>query len=317
MLAAGIDLGATTMKSALVDDRQGVVYSFYQHTEAELGVDHVIQNLFDALDTLQREAQEPLSGVGIGVPGIISMDRKRVEHPPNLPGWTSVNLVDPLSERTGCRVVLENDANLAALGSARFGAGRRYEHFILLTLGSGVGGGIILHNELFRGAHGSAGELGHVIINFDGPESNSNTKGAVEAYIGQRFLSRRAYEEIQNEKDNPLYHRFSGAPHLLEPRTLYREAERGNALAARLLQEAGQKLGFAIVNYIHVLDIRTIILSGGIAKAGNWIVQPALETARERLLPSHTDGLELIQEPLGNEAALLGAGALVFESVKS
>ncbi|MEX0772233.1 MAG: ROK family protein, partial [Balneolales bacterium] len=275
MQAAGIDLGGTKIKAALVDRERGILEQFSVPTEAEKGKDHILKRLAEAIEKIKGLTDKKLQGVGIGSPGVISLDRTTVTYPPNLPGWTKVNVAQEIKERTDLTAYVENDANLAALGSSRFGQGRAYDSFIMLTLGTGVGGGIIFRKELFRGSTGGAAELGHVIIDYNGLSSNSRTKGGIEAYLGQRFLSRIAAEAIRKEPENALYKRFHERYEQLDPFEINIEADKGNELAIRILRDAGQKLGYAIVNYVHILDIRTVILSGGVAKAGKWLIEPA------------------------------------------
>ncbi|MEX0680762.1 MAG: ROK family protein [Balneolales bacterium] len=315
MIAIGIDLGGTNIKSAVVHHEKGILSSFSIHTEAQKGPSHVMDRIADAISNAIKNTPEEPQGIGIGTPGIISYDRTSVSNPPNFPGWKSVNVNMELHKRTGREVVVENDANLMALGSSRFGEGRDMDSFIMLTLGTGVGGSIIYHREIFRGMTGGAAELGHVIIDYNGPESHSKTRGGIEAYLGRRFLIRNALPLIRKHPDNRLAQKYLENPDQLEPIHLSEEAERGNELAIRILDDAGRKLGYAIVNYIHILDIRNILVSGGVAKAGKWILNPAREAAQERLMPPYLEGFDLRYEKLGNSAALLGAGCLAFEHI--
>lgn len=316
MISIGIDLGGTNIKAALVDNKKGFIETTSIPTHADLGKEHVFDRIAMAVKDLLDEHDVKPIGIGMGLPGMVSMDRKTVKNPPNLPGWKVENVADEVKKRTGFNCVIENDANLAALGSACFGIGESFGSFIMVTLGTGVGGGIIIDQKIYRGIHGMAGELGHVIINYHGPLSNSNTRGGIEAYLGQRFLSRFAADTIRQNPDNPLYAKFQKNFDKLEPVDLYRAAEAGNDLGIDILRQAGEKLGYAIVNYVHILDINKIVLSGGVAKAGKWILEPAEETARKYLMPPFREGFEIVYESLGNDAALLGAASLAFEELR-
>ncbi len=316
MVSIGIDLGGTNIKAALVDKKKGFIHSISIPTHADLGKEHVFDRIALAVKELLEEQSITPIGIGMGLPGMVSLDRQTVKNPPNLPGWKVENVAKEIEKRTGLNCVIENDANLAALGSARYGAGKKMESFIMITLGTGVGGGIIYKNKIYRGTSGMAGELGHVIINYHGPLSNSNTRGGIEAYLGQRFLSRFAADTIRQHSDNPLYKKFHKNFESLEPVDLHNAAENGNSLAADILRQAGEKLGYAIVNYVHILDIRKIVVSGGVAKAGKWIFEPAYETASKYLMPPFREDFEIVYESLGNEAALLGAASLAFEELR-
>jgi len=313
MVTIGIDLGGTNIKGALVDSDEGLIHSFSIPTESDKGKDHVIDRIAVAINMAAKEADTDIFGVGIGSPGIISFDRTTVSNPPNFPGWIKENLSEIMRDKTGFDCYVDNDANLMALGSSRFGAGKAFGSFIMITLGTGLGGGIIYKRKLFRGVTGGAAEFGHVIIDSDGPESNSPAKGGIEAYMGQRFMSRLAWNVIKNHPQNPLFSQFQSQPELLEPVHLVHAADEGNHLAAELLRGSGEKLGIAMTNFVHVLDIRKIIVSGGVSKAGDWILKPAYDMAMSRLLEPFREDFEIIHEPLGNDAALLGAGSLPLE----
>lgn len=313
MITIGIDLGGTNIKGALVENQKGILQSFSIPTEAEKGKYHVISRVAEMISMVADAASVPPFAVGIGSPGVISYDRTTVSNPPNFPGWKSENLAAILKAKTGFNCYVDNDANLMALGSSNFGSGMAYESFLMVTLGTGVGGGIILQNRLFRGGTGGAAEFGHVVIDYNGPWSNSPTRGGIEAYLGQRFLSRLAWDIIKTDPQNPLFNQFENNPEGLEPLHLSEQAEKGNPIAIQILKNAGEMLGVAIVNYIHVLDIRKVIVSGGVARAGDWILKPAYQKAMELLLEPYRDGFEIIYETLGNDAALLGAASLPLE----
>lgn len=315
MVSVGIDLGGTNIKIALVDQKSGFIDTNSIPTRAELGKDQIFDSIAEQVKEITGKNNINPMGIGMGLPGMVGLDRRTVKNPPNLPGWKVEDVSAELERRLNLPCVIDNDANLAALGSARFGVASKIDSFIMITLGTGVGGGIIYKNKIYRGTTGSAAELGHVIIDYHGPLSNSNTRGGIEAYLGQRFLSRYAADLIKQHQDNPLYKEFHKDFELLEPVDLTRAANKGNELAIDILQKTGEKLGYAIVNYIHILDIRKIVVSGGVAKAGDWILKPAKQTAAKLLMPPFLENFDIIYEDLGNEAALLGAASLAFEEL--
>jgi glucokinase len=159
-----------------------------------------------------------------------------------------------------------------------------------------------------------AGELGHVILDYHGPLSNSVTRGTVEAYLGQRFLSRFATDLILQHTDNPLYEKFHKDFDKLEPVDLTTAANEGNELAIEILRKSGERLGYAIINYTHMMDIRKYVLSGGVSRAGDWLFEPAREIVNKHMMFPFQEGLELVYEDLGNDSALLGAAGLAFDS---
>lgn len=312
MKAIGIDLGGTNIKVAVVHNKKGILEQTSVPTHAELGREHLLDRIAATIDSLTHT--EGAIGIGFGLPGMVNLEQTTVFNPPNLPGWEKVNAAEEITKRTQLPCKIENDANVSALGCLHFGKGKRLNSFVMLTLGTGVGGAIIYNNKLFKGTKGMAGELGHVIIDYHGPLSNSVTRGTVEAYVGQRFLSRFATDMISQNPDNDLFKRFQGNFDKLEPVDLTREADLGNELAIEILMKTGQRLGYAIINYTHILDIRKYVLSGGVSKAGSWITDPAREIVRKHMMAPYQEDFELMVEDLGNDSALLGAAGLAFNS---
>lgn len=312
MKAIGIDLGGTNLKLAVVDRDQGIIKKTSVPSLSDKGPKIMLDHISEKASELAHEYD--VSGIGLGLPGMVSKDQTTVSYPPNLKDWKVVHVAHELSRRTGLNCKIENDANVAALGSLHFGAGRNFNDFVMLTLGTGVGGGIIINRSLYKGAYGLAGELGHTIIDYNGPESNAVTKGTIEAFLGQRFLSRIAVEQIKAHPENPLYAEFSDDFSRLEPVHLTQSARKGNELAKNILALSGEKLGYAIINFTHILDIRKYIISGGVSKAEDLLLQPAREIVKKQMMLPFQEGFELIFEDLGNDGALLGAAGLVFAS---
>ncbi|MGN8225315.1 ROK family protein [Gracilimonas sp. BCB1] len=312
MKAIGVDLGGTNIKAAVVDDEKGIVEQVTTPTQAKLGKDHILNRIAETIGDLNRKYE--IIGIGLGLPGMVSKDQTTVKHPPNLPGWTVVKAAEEITQRTGIPCKIENDANIAAIGSLHFGVGRNFDSFIMITLGTGVGGGIIIDRNIYKGTQGMAGELGHVIIDYHGPLSNSVTRGTVEAYLGQRFLSRFATDLITQNPSNELYEKFSNDFEKLEPIDLTNAAKEGNELAIEILAKSGQRLGYAVINYVHMMDIRKIVVSGGVSKAGDFLFEPARDIVRKHMMEPFKEGFELVYEDLGNDSALLGAAGLAFDS---
>ncbi len=312
MKAVAVDLGGTNIKAAIVDKEKGIIEQTSTPTHAELGRDHLLDRISATIKDLV--SRHEVIGVGMGLPGMVNIEQTIVRNPPNLPGWETVHAAEEISKRTDLSCRIENDANIAALGSLHFGVGQQYNDFIIITLGTGVGGGIIINKKLYKGTNGMAGELGHVILDYHGPLSNSVTRGTVEAYLGQKFLSRFATDLIMQQTSNPLYSKFHKDFDKLEPVDLTMEADEGNELAIEILRKSGERLGYAIINYTHMLDIRKYVLSGGVSRAGNWLFEPAREIIKKHMMLPFQEDLELVYEDLGNDSALLGAAGLAFDS---
>jgi glucokinase len=313
--AVGIDLGGTNLKGALVHRETGVVDTRRRPTNADRGPDHVVDQIATLAGALMEAAPDAVAGVGIGSPGAINWDRTTVSDPPNLPGWDTVNLRARLQSRLdeGLPVIVENDANVAGLGSAFYGAGQAYDSFIMVTLGTGVGGAIIYRNQIFRGSTGGAAEIGHMTIDYEGPFANSGVAGAIEGYLGQSFLSGHAADRLTNAPDSRVHALVDDDLDRLTPRILYEAATDGDEAARDILAWAGHKLGCVLGSAVNLLDIRTIIVGGGVSAAGDFILEPARETLPLFVTPGLRDDLTLVQEEMGNEVSLLGAARLAFE----
>ncbi len=310
--AIAVDLGGTNIKAAVVDKKKGILEQSSTPTHADLGRDHLLDRIGNTINDLAKRHE--VIGIGMGCPGMVNLEQTIVKNPPNLPGWDIVPVTEELSKRTDLPCRVENDANIAGLGSLHFGVGKQFDNFIIITLGTGVGGGIIINKKLYKGTYGMAGELGHVILDYHGPLSNSVTRGTVEAYLGQRFLSRFATDLIMQKPDNPLYAKFHRDFDKLEPVDLTQAADEGNELAIEILRKSGERLGYAIINYTHMMDIRKYVLSGGVSRAGDWLFEPAREIVKKHMMLPFQEDLELVYEDLGNDSALLGAAGLAFDS---
>ena len=314
--AVGIDLGGTSIKAALVERHAGIVATVQEPTGAEQGPDHVLHQIGTVARTLQAAAPEGrVLGIGIGAPGTVDLARSTLIYPPNIHGWEEINLRSALHQMCGehLSVVVENDANAAGLGSAHYGAGRPYASFIMVTLGTGVGGAIIVDKRVFRGTTGAAGEIGHMTIHYAGPEDKAGVAGAIEAYLGIAFLTGHARTMLEDYPHSLLFAMAGSDLAALTPRMLSEAAQEGDEAAIVILRWAGQKLGAVLGACINLLDIRVVVVGGGISGAGDYLLKSARETALHFIKPGMQKGVRVVQETLGNEAGMLGAACLVFE----
>ena len=309
----GIDLGGTNLKAALVEREDGLCETRRTATDAAEGPDHVLDGIAAIVrELIDASPNKSVEGIGIGSPGAINWEGTTVSQPPNLPGWGTINMRDELQARLGdVPVYVENDANVAGLGAAFYGVGRPHDSFVMVTLGTGVGGAIIYNNRIFRGSTGAAGEIGHMTINYAGPFERYGIGGSAEAYLGQQFLSHHARMRLL-ATDSKVHSIANDDLENLDPRMIYEAAEAGDEPAREMLAWAGHKLGVLLGSIVNLLDIRTIIVGGGVSAAGNYLLDPARDTLPEYVIPPMRDELQIIREKMGNEVSLLGAAQLAF-----
>lgn len=318
MYAVGVDLGGTNIQAGLVLRDGHLAHQVTLPTDVERGPEHVVARVAAAIEQVLDEGSDgtPPLGIGVGAPGKVANDQATVIQPPNFPGWTEVNLAERLGAYFSAPVLVENDANAAGLGSAHFGAGRDFGSFLMVTLGTGVGGAIVHEKRLFRGTTGGAGEIGHVSIDYEGPYARSGVAGVIEGYLGNRFLVHHARGRLLTRET--LLREIAGPEfEALTPKMLHYAAERGDEPAREVLAWAGHKLGTALGSVVNLLDIRKVVVGGGLSAADDYILEPTRAALRRAVMPAFQDGLEVVRETLGNEAAILGATWLVFDTLRA
>ncbi|MBI5214366.1 MAG: ROK family protein [Ignavibacteriae bacterium] len=308
----GIDLGATTVKTGCVSSDGKILSETKVSTEAHLGPDAVVQQIMKTVDSMFNQyGNDSLEAIGIGAPGIVN--NGIVKAPPNISAWDEVNLQNEINRITGIKVVVENDANCAALAEAKFGAGIHHRNFLFVIWGTGVGGGIILDGKIYHGPNGGAGEIGHTTIDFNGPDCNCGNKGCIEAYIGQRYLSQRTKELLQKSNvHSKIIELVEGDFNKIEPAVISLAAEQGDAVAKEILTEAGTLLGYALSNVSNILDLETVIIGGGISAAPQFVYDAVTNALRARVLKPHRPNIQVLRAKLGNTAGIIGAASLVI-----
>lgn len=314
--AVGIDIGGTNIKLATLWSDGELLQSTQIRTRADDGPEQALSRLCDAVeDLLGRSGMAPddLRTIGMDSAGIIDPDTNRVVDSPNLRSWEDFPLAARIGAHFGVPVVLENDVNAMAYGEWCCGAGRGTRHMVALTLGTGVGGGLILDGKLYRGAHGAAAELGHMTLDVHGPRCTCPSVGCFERHLGAAWIVERTVRRLQ---DDARPSRLRDVPRQdLDPEHLSRAAAAGDAVAGDILRETGELLGFALVSLVNIFDPERIVIGGGIAGAGEALLGPAEDVLRRHAMRIPARAVELVVAELGDEAALIGAALLAVESL--
>jgi glucokinase len=267
--AIGVDLGGTNLRIAAVDDGGKLLAKTSLGTEVARGREHVIDELCHAIDDLRVKFKgtAELSGIGVGVPGLIDVESGRLVESPNLPGWSNYDVKGDIEGRLGAPVILENDANVAALGEQWLGAGRNSPSMCMYTLGTGVGGGVVLDGKIWRGWNGMAGELGHVNVEPEGHRCNCGSIGCLEQYASATAIVRMAREALAEDKATELRKLASNPAQEFNSRVVYECAMAGDAVAKQVLERAGRALGIAIGSLVNILNLPLYVIGGGVSSA--------------------------------------------------
>lgn len=308
----GIDLGGTNIKGGVCDAAGRLVARHAVETQAERGADAVIERMAALVDALRAQASLKTSevvGVGLGAPGPLSHAEGVVFNAPNLPGWVNVPVRERLARACGLPVVLENDANAAAFGEFTAGAGRDVDSLVMLTLGTGIGGGIVLDGQLWRGAGGSAAEIGHSIIVPDGRPCPCGQAGCLERYASANAVAERLVEAVRAGEESSLGPDVS-AGRALDARDVLRARAAGDALAARIWDETCRYLALGCLNIEHVLDPDLIVLAGGLINAGETLLEPTRTWFHQCRWSLTEPRAKIALARLGTDAGVIGAAAL-------
>jgi glucokinase len=306
-----LDLGGTKLAAGIID-REGVVVRRTQQPTDTSSQEALLAQIERAIEDL---LDEDVAALGVGIPSLIDQKLGRAGASVNVP-LAGVNVRDELSEHYGLPVALENDANAAALAEHRFGAGRGSEHMVMITLGTGIGGGLILNGELYRGSLGTAGELGHLTIDVHGPQCQGFCPGIghFEALASGTAAERLADEIADARPDG----RLAGARadgRALEAPVVVELAEAGAPDALQVMDTIGYHLGHGIANYVNVFNPELVVIGGGFSRAGELVLEPARRVIAERALPTPREHVRIALAVLGNEAGLIGAGLVGFEAL--
>jgi glucokinase len=278
----GVDLGGTNLRIAAVDDSGTLLEKVTLGTGVSRGRSRVIQDMCDAIRRLrtQYEATSTLLGVGIGIPGIIDDQTGVLRESPNLPGWAGAPVKSEIEECLKSRVILENDANLAALGEHWLGAGKQVDHLMILTLGTGVGGGLVLNGRIWAGMTGMAGEVGHSTVEPDGVQCGCGNRGCLEQYASATAVVRMAKEAISAGASGLQLAASSDAE--FSARAIYNLAIQGDEDAKKIFHQVGRSLGIVLSNLVNVLNLPMYVIGGGASSAWEAFAPSIFEELRRR-----------------------------------
>ena len=311
----GVDMGGTKLLAGAVDTGLSVHYRA-QRTLTGLDQSAVLDIAVQAVQEVRQEAGDEIAAVGFGIPCLMDQRTGRGVVAVNLP-LADIPFGAIMAERLGLPVFVDNDANLAALAEHRAGAAQGADEALLLTIGTGIGGGMILRGELYHGAIGSAGELGHVVIDKDGPpcQGNCPNHGCVEALASGTALAREARRLARERPQSGLGRALSEGRELAGP-LVTELAHDGDETAIEVLDLIGTNLGVALASFVNIFNPEVIVIGGGVIAAGELLLEPARREVARRALPPSRDEVRIVAAQFGVEAGMVGAAALAFDGLR-
>lgn len=307
--AIGVDLGGTKMLVGVVEADRNVVYRATAPSMA-LGQDELIATLARELEAAV-EARPGVAAAGLGIPCTIDRERGVAVQAVNLQ-LADVPIRDLMAKRLGLPVSLDNDVNAAILAEHRFGAARGADNALMLTIGTGIGGGLVIGGEVYRGSSGAAAELGHVVIEADGPRCQGNcpNRGCVEVYASGTAIAREGLAAAEKEPDSALGRLLADGA-TLDGREVTDAALEGDPIAVGVLERVGRRLGVALASFANIFDPDVIVIGGGAMRAGDLLLDPARsEVAARALAPMN--GTRVVAAALGPEAGMIGAATMAM-----
>ncbi len=315
MLAVGIDIGGTSIKGAVVDSYGKVLTRFAMDVDKSASGEKEVNRFCDLMISSLKEYDPKikLEGIGIGMPGILDMDKGIVVSSPNLPNWNGLHICSLISKRMSLPVYLNNDANVAALAEARFGSGKEYNDLIMLTLGTGVGGGIVIDNKLYDGHLHMGAELGHMVIRVNGEKCGCGRRGCFEAYASATALIRETKKEMDKSPDS-LMHQIAKEKGKINAKVVFEASRKGDKVAMRVMKRYVRYLSEGILNYCNIFRPEVVVLSGGVANEGDYLLDQV-----RKYLKNHKYGMkgspkvDLKVASLGYDSGKIGAACLVFD----
>jgi glucokinase len=308
----GCDLGGTNLRAALVDVETGAaLQQMSESTLAREGHAAVMQRMADLFLRIIQSAglqAVDIGGIGIGVPGVLDLDKGETVFLPNLPGtWPNVPLCATISRLTGLPVAILNDVRSITLGEWRFGAGRGVETVAVFAIGTGIGGGLVVNGQLHLGIGGTGGELGHLTIDYNGPRCGCGNYGCLEAYASGPAIAAMGMKAVAQGLTTCLGEMCEYDLNRITPELIAQAAEAGDAIAQDIYDKAGFYLGIAAANICAALGPRRIIIAGGVAHAGGLLLEPLERTLRERVTIMPVEQVEVVLAQLGDNAGVIGA----------
>lgn len=307
----GIDLGGATLKGALISSTGEILQETRFDTELHTP-DVLFSQLVQAALTLRddKQAGGRVGGIGIGIPGLVNRKTNRIEVMPNLPALSQIDITTELSNETGLPVIIDNDANAAAYGELQVGAAAGRREVFFVRLGNGIGAGLVINGQIYRGAAGFAGEFGHMTIDPEGIECACGNIGCLETIASGPNIVRRTRERLYRDRTSSLSRLAIPRDREFTAEDIARAAREGDEMAQLMMERTGMFLGIALAAVINLLNVEMVVMGGGVMDAGDLILKPTIKETRRRAFPPSFNSCEIVIARLGVPAGMIGAALL-------
>lgn len=318
-LLIGVDIGGTTIKIGIITQEGSILNKWEIDTNKSDGAKSIPNDIWTSIEQKLKELnleQKCILGIGIGAPGFVDIDTGNVSIAVNL-GWQDFKLGEILKELSGLPIIVDNDANIAAVGENWKGSGGHATNIIAVTLGTGVGGGIIANGQVINGVNGTAGEIGHITVEPGGSPCNCGRNGCLETVASATGIVRQGMEAIQSGQTTSLKERYLANANKLTAKDVFESAASGDELAQQIIDRVTDVLGLAIANMATVTNPSIIVIGGGVSKAGEKLLEPLRKAFQSYTLPRINEGTQFVIASLGNDAGIIGGAYLVKQAYLS
>jgi len=315
----GIDLGGTKILTAVANAEGEILSRDHSITPAEEGHEAVVKSILESVSRALDQARltvADLLAVGLGVPGLSNPETGILFTSPHLPGWKDVPLRDIIEKELGRKVFLINDANAAALGELYFGAGRGARNLIYITVSTGIGGGIIIDGKIYTGSTGMAGEIGHMVVDDEGPPCDCGNRGCWEALVSGTALTREARRRVKEGAATSILGYAGGNIDGINAEAVHEAARAGDSLAKELIAQAAYYLGVGLSSLINIFNPEIVVIGGGLSNIGDMLLKPAFEEAGRRAYEQTYQAVHFARAELGRDSGVLGAAAFALRKMR-
>jgi len=312
-----VDLGGTKIATALISDGYQIIGRQYAATVADEGPDAVVRRMLNVINATLASAEvdcPSFSTVALASAGIIDVKEGIVTASPSLPGWHNIPLREMVERETGLECFLINDATAAVAAEHQLGVGKGLRNLLYVTVSTGIGGGIIVDGNLYSGTSGCAGEVGHMIIEANGPPCNCGNAGCLESLASGGAVAREARRRIASGENSLVLELAEGEPQNITAETVSAAAERGDSLSLEIISQTATYLGIGMANLVNIFNPEMIIIGGGLSKMGDMLFDPLRRTVAERAFPLPIGSVQIVPSQLGDDVSLLGAAFCLMKS---